>query len=283
MFQILYPLLKHALGPSADEFTDGAQMYTWIKTYYDKYITKEDYESLLLPTEGSCAFGYAFIAWVVDSLDDETGPSNKGTFWSKIRAEEGALNVERAHVLQEIARLSKIRAEEGALNVERAHVLQEIARFASASVSSSSPPAYFTVTITGPFVNERLPPRWRSATIEIESCPRWQPQECTMLVLYLRLAHQMIFSVPMAEESAASELREDLKIDVGSASDMSCDFVIKSPVFSGSLISWRMGGEEGEHRHTLATMQELLVAVNVKCEQYFRSVISPLLRALSVS
>ena len=259
MFQILYPLLKHALGPSADEFTDGAQMYTWIKTYYDKYITKEDYESLLLPTEGSCAFGYAFIAWVVDSLDDETGPSNKGTFWSKIRAEEGALNVERAHVLQEIA------------------------RFASASVSSSSPPAYFTVTITGPFVNERLPPRWRSATIEIESCTRWQPQECTMLVLYLRLVHQMIFSVPMAEESAASELREDLKIDVGSASDMSCDFVIKSPVFSGSLISWRMGGEEGEHRHTLATMQELLVAVNVKCEQYFRSVISPLLRALTSS
>ena len=272
MFELLYPLLKHALGVHGDRFTDGEGMYAFIKNYYDAYITKEEYIRLSLATEGSCAFGYAFIAWIVDSLDEEKEPSNKGTFWSKIRSTEGLMNIERAVIVENIARHAR-----------------------EASASASSPPsasasamaprharAYFTVTISGPFVNARLSPRWRSITIEIESATRWQPHHCEKLVLYLRLVHQMIFTIPMGAASVERELRGDLNIDVGTTSDMSCDHVIKSPVFSGSLLTWRMGGAGEGHQHSMLTMKKLLIKVNVESELYLRSVIFPLLRSLAL-
>jgi len=272
LFVLLYPLLKHALGVNGEQFTDGEGMYAFIKNYYDAYITKEEYIRLSLATEGSCAFGYAFIAWIVDSLDEEKEPSNKGTFWSKIRSTEGLMNIERAVIVENIARHAR-----------------------EASASASSPPsasasamaprharAYFTVTISGPFVNARLSPRWRSITIEIESATRWQPHHCEKLVLYLRLVHQMIFTIPMGTASVERELRGDLNIDVGTTSDMSCDHVIKSPVFSGSLLTWRMGGAGEGHHHSMLTMKKLLIKVNVESELYLRSVIFPLLRSLAL-
>jgi hypothetical protein len=188
------------------------------------------------------------------------------------------------------------------MNVERAVVLQRIAFISNARATPPAPPpasasaspaqapapvpaaasACFSVTISGPFVEERLSPRWRSIVINIEPDVSWCAWKCKELVLYLRLVHQLVFSTPMATACVVRELRGDLLIDVGTTSDMSCDLVIKSPVFSGSLLSWQMGRVGAGHEHSLSTMKELLIKVNVKNELYLRSVVFPLLCCLGV-
>lgn len=240
-------------------FESGTLVYAFVKRFYNVHMNPTLYAQLKLTREGSCAFGACFIAWVLNYVDGDNVRASKQEFWSRARAQQLAEGLQRARVLSTWA-------------------------CADAEQAPRSSVRYGKIIYSNPYTEARLHPHWRALIFPLVADPQWCISKSDIVVLYLRLVHEMTFSIPLSDAAARAELRSDNNVAL-SDGVYADEFTTRSPVFSGSLLTYEMIGADvdprvsggGEHLHTMSAMQTLLAQIMALDMQFVEEIVRPLL------